>query len=53
MKESMIYSLDWRKVERKAKELQMRIAKAVQRGKCRLVKSLQWLLTHSFYARLL
>ena len=46
-------SIDWKKVEGKVKELQMRIAKAVQRGKCRLVKSLQWLLTHSFYARLL
>ncbi len=46
-------SIDWNKVERRVKELQMRIAKAVQRGRCRLVKSLQWLLTHSFYAKLL
>jgi len=30
----------------------MRIAKAVREGKLRLVKSLQWLLTHSFYGKL-
>jgi RNA-directed DNA polymerase len=37
----------------KVKELQMRIAQAVREKKHRLVKSLQWLLTHSFYAKLL
>ena len=31
----------------------MRIAEAVRGGRYRLVESLQWLLTHSFYARLL
>ena len=30
----------------------MRIAKAVREGKFRLAKSLQWLLTHSFYGKL-
>ena len=34
------------------KKLQMRIAKAVREEKFRLAKSLQWLLTHSFYAKL-
>jgi RNA-directed DNA polymerase len=46
-------SIDWKKVERKVKELQMRIAKAVREGRYRVVKSLQWLLTHSFYAKLM
>jgi RNA-directed DNA polymerase len=46
-------SIDWNKVDRKVKELQMRIAKAVRERKFRRVKSLQWLLTHSFYAKLL
>ena len=45
--------IDWKKVEKKVKELQMRIAKAVREGRYRRVKSLQWLLTHSFYARLM
>jgi RNA-directed DNA polymerase len=46
-------SIDWKKVEGKVRELQMRIAKAVREGRYRRVKSLQWLLTHSFYAKLL
>ncbi len=46
-------SINWKKAKQKVRELQMRIAKAVREGKFRLVKSLQWLLTHSFYAKLL
>jgi RNA-directed DNA polymerase len=46
-------SIEWKKAEKKVKELQMRIAKAVGERKFRRVKSLQWLLTHSFYAKLL
>ena len=46
-------TVDWKTAERKVRELQMRIAKAVREGKYRKVKSLQWLLTHSFYAKLL
>ncbi len=46
-------SINWKKVEKKVQELQMRIAKAVGEGKFRLAKSLQWLLTHSFYGKLL
>ena len=45
--------IPWNTVEKKVKELQMRIAQAVREKKHRLVKSLQWLLTHSFYAKLL
>lgn len=45
-------SINWKKVGAKVKKLQMRIAKAVREGKYRLVKSLQWFLTHSFYAKL-
>ena len=46
-------SINWKKVEKKVQELQMRIAKAVGEGKFRQAKSLQWLLTHSFYGKLL
>lgn len=46
-------AIDWKKVERKVRELQMRIAKAVREGSYRKVQSLQWLLTHSFHAKLL
>ena len=44
--------INWRRVGMKVKKLQMRIAKAVRERRYRLVKSLQWLLTHSFYAKL-
>ena len=46
-------SIKWKKVRKKVQELQMRIAKAVREGKLRLAKSLQWLLTHSFYGKLM
>ena len=46
-------SIKWDMVRRRVKKLQMRIAKAVREGRYRLAKSLQWLLTHSFYAKLL
>jgi RNA-directed DNA polymerase len=46
-------SINWKKVGTKVKKLQMRIAKAVRERRYRLAKSLQWLLTHSFYAKLL
>jgi RNA-directed DNA polymerase len=45
-------SINWKKVKKKVQELQMRIAKAVRERKFRQAKSLQWLLTHSFYGRL-
>jgi RNA-directed DNA polymerase len=46
-------SINWKRVEKKVKELQIRIAKAVREGSNRKAQSLQWLLTHSFYAKLL
>ncbi|MBN2666051.1 MAG: group II intron reverse transcriptase/maturase [Bacteroidales bacterium] len=46
-------SIDWKKAEREVRRLQMRIAKAVKEGKYGRVNSLQWLLTHSFYAKAL
>jgi RNA-directed DNA polymerase len=45
--------IDWQKTEKQVWRLQMRIAKAVREGKPGKVKSLQWLLTHSFSAKLL
>lgn len=46
-------SIDWNKAKSYVKKLQMRIVKAVQEGRHNKVKSLQWLLTHSFYAKAL
>jgi RNA-directed DNA polymerase len=45
--------VDWKKVEEYANRLQTRITKAVKEQKRHLVKRLQYLLTHSFYAKLL
>ena len=44
---------DWRKVVHYVNRLQTRITKAVLKQKWNLVKRLQYLLTHSFYAKLL
>lgn len=46
-------AIDWPKVLKEIRQLQMRIAKAFREGKHRKAKALQWILTHSFYARLL
>lgn len=46
-------SIDWKTVNRAVRRLQVRIAKAVREKKFRKVKALQWLLTHSYYAKLL
>ena len=46
-------SIDWKTIEESVRKLQMRIAKAVKSGKLRKAKSLQWLLTHSYHAKLL
>ena len=45
--------IDWTQVEKHVKRLQMRIAKAAKAGRHGKVKALQWLLTHSFYGKLL
>ena len=44
-------AIDWQKANRETRRLQMRIAKAVKEGKYGKVKALQWILTHSFYAK--
>ncbi|HSW05797.1 group II intron reverse transcriptase/maturase [Aquabacterium sp.] len=44
-------SIDWRRVERHVRTMQMRIAKATQEGDWRRVKALQRSLTRSFTAR--
>jgi len=46
-------SIDWNRAWREVKRLQMRIAKAVKEGKHGKAKALQWILTHSFYAKAL
>lgn len=46
-------TIDWQKAQRHVRRLQMRIAKAVKEVKQGRVKALQWLLTHSLYAKLL
>ncbi len=46
-------SINWKAVQKLVRRLQVRIAKAVQAGKHRRAKALQWLLTHSRAAKLL
>jgi len=46
-------TISWKTVEAQVRRLQMRIAKAYREGKHSKVNSLQWLLTHSFNAKLL
>ena len=45
--------INWRDVEIHVQRLQLRIAKAIKNRRYNRAKSLQWLLTHSFYAKLL
>ena len=46
-------SIDWNHARRQVRRLQVRITKAVKESRWNKVKSLQYLLTHSFYAKLL
>lgn len=46
-------SINWKEVNIFVKRLQMRISKAVKEKKYGKIKSLQWLLTKSYYAKLL
>ena len=46
-------TIDWKAAEKHVRRLQMRIAKAVKESKWGKVKTLQHLLTNSFYAKLL
>lgn len=45
------HGIDRAKAQQATRKLQVRIAKAIREGKHRKAKSLQWLLTHSFYAK--
>ena len=46
-------TIDWKKAEQEVNRLQVRIVKATQEKKWNTVKRLQYLLTHSFYAKAL
>lgn len=46
-------TLNWDSIEQHVNRLQMRIAKAIQNGRHGKAKALQWLLTHSRFAKLL
>lgn len=46
-------TIDWHHVEKSVKKLQTRITKAALQNKWNLVKRLQYLLTHSYLAKLL
>lgn len=46
-------AIDWPTVERHVNRLQLRIAKAIKIGRYCKAKALQWILTHSFFAKLL
>lgn len=45
--------IDWKKAEYEVNRLQVRIAKATQKNNWNAVKRLQYLITHSYYAKLL
>jgi RNA-directed DNA polymerase len=47
------HSINWKKVQRTVRRLQVRIVKAVREGKWHKVKALVYLLTHSFSGRAL
>ena len=47
------FTLTWKPMEKLVNRMQMRIAKAARAGRRGKVKALQWLLAHSFYAKLL
>ncbi len=46
-------TINWPKMEKQVRRLQMRIAKAIREGHHHKVKALQWLLTHSHAAKTL
>jgi len=46
-------TINWKTIESHVQKLQLRIAKAVKLGRFCKAKALQWILTHSFYAKLL
>src|SRR6516164_8203930 len=46
-------TINWSTVEETVRRLQLRIAKAIKLGRYCKAKALQWILTHSFYSKLL
>ncbi len=46
-------SLPWNKARQEVRRLQMRIAKAIKEKKYGRARSLQWILTHSYWAKIL
>ena len=46
-------AINWQKAQSEVKRLQMRIAKAVKEKRYGKAKALQWVLTHSYYAKIL
>jgi RNA-directed DNA polymerase len=46
-------AINWQPMEAQVKRLQMRIAKATREKRYGKVRALQWLLTHSYYAKIL
>jgi RNA-directed DNA polymerase len=46
-------AINWLTVEYEVRRLQLRIAKAIKIGRYAKAKALQWLLSHSFYSKLL
>ncbi len=46
-------TINWNKAERQVRRLQVRIAKAVREGHHGRAKALQWLLSHSFSAKII
>ena len=46
-------SINWKQVKQTVKSLQLRIAKAIREGRHNKAKALQWMLTHSYAAKLL
>jgi len=48
----MTKTLNWNKIHRQVRKLQVRIAKAVRENKFNKAKSLMWLLVNSYYAKL-
>lgn len=45
--------IDWDTVKYHVRRLQLRIAKAIKQERFNKAKALQWLLTHSFFAKLI
>lgn len=47
------YEINWKRAYRRVRKLQIRIAKATKSGKYNKVKSIQWILTHSYSAKII